>query len=67
MAQEKIVNALTGEVIYRDYTAQELAEREKQQIEIEKYLAEIAAKEAKRQEVIAKLGLTQEEAQALLN
>lgn len=66
MTQEKIVDAITGDITYRDYTEEELAEREKQRIEMNKHLEEIAAKEAKRQEVLAKLGLTAEEAKALL-
>ncbi len=66
MTQEKIVDIATNEITYRDYTAEELAEREKQQIEMDKHLAEIATKEAKRQEVLAKLGLTAEEAKVLL-
>ncbi len=66
MTQEKIVDVVTGEVTYRDYTPEELAEREQQRIEMDKHLAEVAAKEAKRQEVLAKLGLTAEEAKVLL-
>jgi hypothetical protein len=66
MYKEKIVNVATGEETWRDYTLQEIAEVEKA---LEIAAQEVAAeqvKSAKRQEVLAKLGLTAEEAQALL-
>ena len=52
--------------LIRDATAEEIAAIEFQNQEYQKRLQEQAAKEAKRQEVLAKLGLTPEEAQALL-
>ena len=60
------INCLTGEQVVRDMTDDELA-----QLEIDKASAEAraeaeAAKVAARQAVLDKLGLTQDEAQALL-
>ena len=66
MYKEKIVNALTGEETWRDYTDAEIAEVEAAQAEAAKQLVEAEAKEAARQAVLTKLGLTAEEAQALL-
>jgi hypothetical protein len=64
--KEKIVNVLTGEQTYRNYTDAEIAEVELAQVEAAEKLAEIEAKEAERQAVLTKLGLTAEEAQVLL-
>lgn len=55
-----IVNAVTGERVERDLTAEELAEREAFEAEAEARQAEIAAEEQAREErkasVIEKLG-----------
>ena len=66
MYKEKIVNALTGEETWRDYTDAEIAEVEAAQAEAAKTLLEAEAKQAARQAVLTKLGLTAEEAQVLL-
>jgi hypothetical protein len=65
-------NHATGEVVKRDYTAEELAQREKDQAEAaaaEQAAAdEAAAREATKASALAKLqslGLTLEEAQAI--
>lgn len=67
---KKIIDALTGEETIIYLTADEIAEMEKQQKEIESQAAaEVAAKiaaEAKKQAVLAKLGLDAEEVAALL-
>lgn len=65
---ERIFDATTGETtdIERDMTAQEIAETEKAQAEVAQKQAEADSKEAARQAVLTKLGLTAEEAQALL-
>ena len=64
------VNASTQEVIERDMTAEELAQAEADKLSAESIKqADEKAKaeaEAKRSAVLAKLGLTAEEAQALL-
>ena len=65
--KEKIVNVLTGEQTYRNYTDAEIAEVEIAQAMAIKEVEELAAKEAARQAVLDKLGLTAEEAQALLS
>ena len=66
MYKEKIVNALTGEETWRDYSAAEIAEVEKAQSEAELEKGNAELKEVARQAVLTKLGLTAEEAQALL-
>jgi hypothetical protein len=66
MYKEKIVNALTGEESWRNYTTAEIAQVEAAQAEVVKRLVEAEVKEAARQAVLTKLGLTAEEAQALL-
>ncbi len=67
---EKIVNAKSGEEILREYTAEEIAEVEKSKaqaiIENEKFVAEQTTKNAARQAVLDKLGLSADEIAALL-
>jgi hypothetical protein len=63
---EKIVNAITEEITWRDYTADEIAQVEAAQLQAAQIQAEGEAKEAARLAVLTKLGLTAEEAQALL-
>lgn len=64
--KEKIVNLETGEEIWRDYTPDEIAAVEAAKAEAEALATEQAAKEAARQAVLEKLGLTADEAAALL-
>lgn len=64
--KEKIVDAITGEITWRDYTAEEIAAVEAAQAEAIKRVEEIAAKEAARQALLDRLGITAEEAQLLL-
>jgi hypothetical protein len=66
MYKEKIVNVATGEETWRDYTADEVAAVEAAQAEAAQRQAEAEVKQAARQAVLTKLGLTAEEAQALL-
>lgn len=64
--QIKIVNATTGEEIIRDANAEELAQI---QLDADNYAANIAeaeAKNAQRQLILDKLGLTADEARLLL-
>ena len=61
-----IGNELHGDLVTRDMTADEVADWQKAQ-DVAENLADIkAAKNAARQAVLDKLGLTQDEAQALL-
>jgi DNA-binding NarL/FixJ family response regulator len=63
-----IVNAATGEVIERPLTADEIAEREVMQAEVEARQAEADAKIAARESALAKLkalGLSDEEISAI--
>jgi hypothetical protein len=66
MTQEKIVDAITGEITYRDYTPKELAEREQAQIAMVNFLAERAGAIEQRKAILDKLGITEEEARLLL-
>lgn len=65
---ERIFNAETGETvdIERDETAQEKTNREAFEVRIAEEQAQTAAKEAARQVILDKLGLTVEEAKLLL-
>lgn len=68
MYKEKIVNAITGEETWRDYTEDEIAQVEKAQANAAKKTAEAEAKEMARQSALAKLaelGLTEDEIAAL--
>lgn len=59
-------NVETGEVVEREFNAEELAQQQALLAEQETKKAEQAAKEAARAEILAKLGLTAEEAAVLL-
>jgi hypothetical protein len=59
-------NALTGETIERDATAEESAYFAEVAVEAEAEKAALKAKEKARAAVLAKLGLTADEAAALL-
>jgi len=61
-----IHNVETGEITTREMTEEEIAAAEKVSAEQNRRKAEAEAKEAARQAVLTKLGLTAEEAQALL-
>jgi hypothetical protein len=70
MYKEKIIDVLTGEETLRDYTATEIAEleaikaqREALQVQAD---AEQATKDAAKQAVLDKLGLSVDEVAALL-
>jgi hypothetical protein len=67
---ETIFNVQTGETTTRDYTEKEIAELEAEaaKIESERFIAEAKAKtkEAERAELLARLGITADEAKLLL-
>jgi hypothetical protein len=63
---KKIVNCTTGEETEVELSAEELAQQEIDAAAWEKKEAEKASKEAKKQEVMEKLGLTSDEVSALL-
>ena len=65
MYKEKIVNVETGEETWRDYTAEEIAAVEAARAEGLAKAKEFADKEAARQAVLDKLGLTAEDISAL--
>ena len=64
--QVKIVNCTTGEEIVRDANAEEIAEIEASKAEQLSNQAEAEAKEAARQAILDRLGLTADEAKLLL-
>ena len=59
-------NALTGEEKYRDMTEDEIIEFKQYEIQRAEYQESLRAKEAERQALLAKLGITEEEAKLLL-
>lgn len=68
MYKEKIVNVITGEISWRDYTAEEIAEVEAAQAEIaQKQIlrAEAEAAKAAAEAKLAALGLTTNDLKAL--
>ena len=67
MYKEKIINIATGEETWRDYTDAEIAEVEAAQAKAAQRAELESEKETARSAVLAKLGLTAEEAQALLS
>ena len=62
----KIVNAETGEEIIRDMTEAELAQREADKIAFQNAIAAQEAKEAQRQAILDRIGLTADEAKLIL-
>jgi hypothetical protein len=67
MYKEKIVNAETGEETWRDYTAAEIAEVEAAKAEAETQRIAQEAKAAEKAALLAKLGITEDEANLLLS
>lgn len=62
-----IHNVQTGEIIEREMTAAEFAEWQAQQEEAQAQVVAKAEAEAKRQALLKKLGITEEEAKLLLS
>lgn len=62
----RIVNAETGEVIEKDYTKKELDELKANQVRIDAEIAAAEAKEATRQAILNRLGLSEDEVKILL-
>jgi hypothetical protein len=65
--QVKIVNAETGEEIIRDMNADELAQMEIDKADTKANADALAAKEAAKAELLAKLGISADEAKLLLS
>lgn len=68
MYKEKIVNPITGEETWRDYTKKEIEQVEKAQAKAAEEIAEAEARNSARQSALAKLaalGLTEDEIAAL--
>ena len=66
MALNKIVNLLTGEELEREMNAEELEIYETHKLKLETEQAEAEAKAQAKAELLAKLGITDEEAKLLL-
>jgi len=64
--QVKIVNAETGEEIIRDANAEELAQMQLDAADAAARKAEAEAKEASREAILDRLGLTADEAKLIL-
>ena len=64
--QITIYDAKTGETVTRDFNADELAQLEKDKAKAQLDAQALEARQAKRQAVLDKLGLSAEEAAALL-
>jgi hypothetical protein len=67
MSKIVIHNTETGEIIERDMTPVELAQQQKDIETVQQIEAEKAVAEAKRQALLNKLGITEEEAKLLLS
>jgi len=63
---KRIINVETGEVIERELNAEELAQQEIDEAEFNAKLAEVEAKEKAKADLLAKLGITADEAKLLL-
>jgi Asp-tRNA(Asn)/Glu-tRNA(Gln) amidotransferase B subunit len=64
---EKIVNVITGEESFREFTEAEIAQIEIAQKEAEKIQQEAEAKYQQKLALFEKLGITEEEAKLLLS
>jgi hypothetical protein len=65
--KEKIINIETGEETWRDYTAEEIAAVKEEQNKVSAFAAHQAQKLSAKTALLEKLGLTAEEAAALLS
>jgi hypothetical protein len=65
--KEKIIDAITGEVVIKDYTPEQTAELELLLLIQEKNKADAEAKSAHKIALLDKLGITAEEAKLLLS
>ncbi len=66
MGKVVIVNASTGEVVEREQTTAEKAQSVKDEAEAQARAEALEAKAVARQALLARLGITEEEAQLLL-
>jgi hypothetical protein len=64
--QEKIVNVVTNEIIFRNFTEEEIAKIEEKQAQIAAAIAADQVREVERQALLDKLGITADEAKLLL-
>lgn len=67
MSEIKIHSVETGEVIEREMNAEELAQLTKDKAEVTAALAEAKRKAAEKAALLAKLGITEDEAKLLLS
>jgi hypothetical protein len=64
--KEKIVDVVTGEITWRDYTDEEIAIHNAKKAELAKEKEERNKLEKSRLNILEKLGLTEDEAKVLL-
>jgi Holliday junction resolvase RusA-like endonuclease len=64
--KEKIVDVVTGEITWRDYTDEEIAIHNAKKAELAKEKEDRDKLEKSRLDILEKLGLTQDEAKVLL-
>jgi hypothetical protein len=64
--KEKIVDAITGEVIWRDYSEEEVLQIENNLKQIAAEQAEAETKATARAAILDRLGITEDEARILL-
>ena len=67
MYKEKIIDLNNNEEFWRDYTPAEIAQVEKAQAESAENVAQLAEITAAKTALLAKLGITEEEAKLLLS
>lgn len=65
MYKEKIVDILSGDISFRDYTEKEIVEVEKAKKAAEEETQIILAKQETRNQILQKLGLTADDLKAL--
>lgn len=67
MLQEKIVDLITGEETFRDYTKEEIAAVDEAKNVIAKNMEAQASRAVEKTALLAKLGITEDEAKLLLS
>jgi hypothetical protein len=64
---ERIYDASTGEITEREYTSDEIAEMKSNEAKAAEFTKELEVKAAQKSALLAKLGITEDEAKLLLS